>query len=334
MQLDEAQPGSGAQRIGRRPLLGRQQRRLGRLLHRPAAGWSPAPKPKPGAPDLYRYDFSKPPGSRLTDLTKGAVAGRRQRRDRGQRRRLVRLLRRRRGADPRRRSKRGRPARRSRQGQPLRLRRGEGKTSFIAQLADQDNLDWAATAEGDHRAGLPRRPAPRPSSRSKAKRSTGYDNLLAANAGKFAGTSKCKIEGRQLIVGNPLCPEAFLYDKQTQRRSPAPPATPPARGRWARRSCRAGPTCPKARASSPTTARRLFFETYDRLLPGDENNQRDVYEFERPGNGRPAAPRTPTTTRPRAAATSSSPPARSPDESFLVDASATAATSSSRPARP
>jgi hypothetical protein len=30
---------------------------------------------------------------------------------------------------------------------------------------------------------------------------------------------------------------------------------------------------------------RLFFESYDALLPGDENVKRDVYEFERTGKG-------------------------------------------------
>jgi hypothetical protein len=67
--------------------------------------------------------------------------------------------------------------------------------------------------------------------------------------------------------------------------------------------------------------RRLFFESFDRLSDGDENAKRDVYEFEFAGSG------TCTT------ASASFDPAsggchslvssgRSPDESYLVDASA------------
>ena len=65
---------------------------------------------------------------------------------------------------------------------------------------------------------------------------------------------------------------------------------------------------------------RLFFETYDRLLPTDENNLRDVYEFERPGTGTcsTASPNFDPVTGGCHFLVSSG---RSSDESFLIDAS-------------
>jgi hypothetical protein len=273
---------------------------------------------EPGHEDLYRYDFSKPIGSRLTDLTiRGSVPG--------DVRGVI-------GA-----SEDGsdvyyvagsaqtpptevNPAGQKAEAGKNNLYVNDGKNHFIAQLSNEDNLDWTAqpmnltarvSSDGQHLAFLS----------SEGAALAHFNNTLAATAGKFASGQHCRIEGAGTLFGTSACPEAFLYDKPTNALTcascnaagsrPLGPALLPG---WS--SMSEGPRYLSADGS------RLFFETFDRLLPADENNLRDVYEFERPGTGTCSA------SSPNFDSLSDGcrflvSTGKSSDESLLIDASAT-----------
>ena len=171
---------------------------------------------KPGAEDLYRYDFSKPSSSRLSDLTvKGAVPG--------EVRGVI-------GA-----SEDGsvvyyvarsvQATETNAAGQSAEAGKNnlyvndtsDGKNHFIAQLSEEDNLDWTAqpknitarvSADGRHLAFL---------SSEAELMPAGFDSTLPNTkaAGKFAAAQKCRINEVGVIGGSAACPEAFLYDKGT-----------------------------------------------------------------------------------------------------------------------
>jgi Tol biopolymer transport system component len=197
---------------------------------------------------------------------------------------------------------------------------GEGKNHFIAQLSGEDNRDWETqptfltarvSPDGQHLAFLS----------VEAKALAGYDNTLAATEGKFAGQSHCQLAilSDDILTGSNSCPEAFVYDAGSGKLTCAScnpsgsrPLGPTLFPSWS--SMSEGP-----RVISDN-GQRIFFESFDAISGEDENNKRDVYEFELPGSG------TCTTANP------SYDPAhggchflissgQNPDESYLVDAS-------------
>jgi hypothetical protein len=159
----------------------------------------------------------------------------------------------------------------------------EDKTSFIATLSGEDNLDWESqprnhaarvTPDGRYLAFLS----------VEAKALAGYDNTVAKGKGRFGGGEHCQLNEIGKLIGGAACPEAFLYDAQTKSLRCA--------------SCNPSGGRPLGPASMPgwtnmaegprylsDDGRRLFFESFDRLLPADESPVRDVYEFELPGAG-------------------------------------------------
>ena len=161
---------------------------------------------------------------------------------------------------------------------------GEEKTSFIGILSGkEDNGDWETqpkshtarvTPDGEHLAFLS----------VEAKALSGYDNTLAKSEGRFGGGKECRIAEAGNLIGTAACPEAFLYDAQTKAlrcascnpsgARPLGPATLPG---WTNMA--EGPRYLSDDGS------RLFFESFDRLLPADESLERDIYEFELAGAG-------------------------------------------------
>jgi hypothetical protein len=158
-----------------------------------------------------------------------------------------------------------------------------GKTSFIALLANEDEDNWESqpkvssarvSADGHHLAFLS----------VEAEALAGYDNLIAATEGVFAGGKHCRLNQFGDPLGSPLCPQAFLYDSEAKELTCAScnpsgsrPLGPTLLPGWT--SVYEGPRYLSDNGS------RLFFEAYDPLLVADENQKRDVYEFERPGEG-------------------------------------------------
>jgi len=280
-------------------------------------------KAEPGAEDVYRYDFSKSLGSRLVDLTKGLVAGDVQgvigAAEDGS---VVYFVA---GAALTPESEANAAGQHAEAGEDnLYLNdAGGGNPHFVARLSGEDDLDWTSlpkiitarvSPDGQHLAFL--------SSEAKLM-PTGFDNTLSNTnaAGKFAAAGKCRINEIGVLGGTAACPQAFLYDKGTStltcascdpsRARPIGPALLPG---WA--SMSEGPRYLSADGN------RLFFETYDRLLPADENNLRDVYEFERAGTG------SCSTSNPNYDSFSGGchflvSNGKSSDESFLIDASTT-----------
>jgi len=190
----------------------------------------------------------------------------------------------------------------------------EGEITYIATLSSVDgDAAWSSapknksaqvSPDGRHLAFL--------STESKAL--AGFDNAIA-------GGEHCQlptIEGSPLI-GSPLCPQAFLYNAETEELSCA--SCNPSGSRPLGPTELPGWSNPfEGRRFLSVNGTRLFFESFDTLLPADDNDKRDVYEFELPGEG---------------SCTGASPsfdPAsggchflvssgRSEDESFLIDAS-------------
>ena len=153
-----------------------------------------------------------------------------------------------------------------------------GKTSFVARLSGADQFDWEAqpkylsarvSPDGKHLAFLS----------EEAPALVGYNNTIAG------GVLPCHTEGKEKgLIGGPICPQGFVYDVEADRLSCATcnptgarPVGPAALPGWTN-----GLEGPRFLSDDGS---RFFFESYDRLLKADENKQRDVYEFERPGTG-------------------------------------------------
>jgi hypothetical protein len=112
----------------------------------------------------------------------------------------------------------------------------------------------------------------------RAQALAAYDNTVASGG-------HCIYEPvDEKLVGDPLCPQAFLYDAQAGTLSCA--------------SCNPSGSRPLGPTQLPGWSNpyegprylsddgsRLFFETLDALALADESPRRDVYEFERPGSG-------------------------------------------------
>jgi hypothetical protein len=238
-----------------------------------------------GAEDLYRYDFSKSPESaRLTDLTvkgtaPGAVRGVLGASDDGTVIYYVAGS----ALTP--------EAEENAAGQHAEAGKNnlyvydavEGKNHFIAILSKEDFNDWETqprvqsarvSPDGLHLAFLS----------VEAQKLAGYDNTLVTSDGRFGGGETCRLQENGNLAGSTLCPQAFLYDKQSQELTCA--------------SCNPSDARPLGPATLPgwtnmaegphylsNDGDRFFFESFDRLLPADESPKRDVYEFERPGTG-------------------------------------------------
>jgi DNA-binding beta-propeller fold protein YncE len=153
---------------------------------------------------------------------------------------------------------------------------GEG-VRFIARLSALDQFDWSTapeqltarlTPDGRHLAFLS----------IEAEALSGNDNTIVSG-----GHCKPSRENNTL-AGDPHCPEVYLYDAEAavltcascnpSGSRPIGPATLPA---WS--NPYEGPRYLSDDGS------RVFFESRDVLSAADQNNRRDVYEFERPGAG-------------------------------------------------
>jgi hypothetical protein len=275
----------------------------------------PGSKSEPGKPDLYRYEVGKP--SPLTNLTLGPVPG-----DVGG---VV-------GASDDGSyvyfvagailsgEEENHSGRKAVAGQSNLYVYHENVTRFVATLAsiDPDVNDWTdqpkslsarVSPDGLHLAFLS----------IEAEALAGYDNRVANDT--ITGGNHCVWNPlTRKFIGTALCPQAFLYDAETEELtcascspSGARPLGPTLLPGWT--NVFEGPRYLSENGS------RLFFETYDALTTADENGKRDVYEFEVPEEG--------TCT----SVNSSFDPAsggcqfllsggKSEDESYLVDASA------------
>ena len=261
---------------------------------------TPGSTAEAGKPDLYRYDFQAPEGEELSDLSapnpleaendqaavKGVIGASRE----GSYAYFV-------AAGVLSGEEENEAGEKATAGQNnlYAWHEGEG-VRFIAKLAGNDSSDWTSdltkqsarvTPDGRHLA------------LQSQKSLTGYDNT-------------------DLSTGNPD-PQSFIYDYATGSLSCATCDPSGARPH--------GPSGLLAWSAPYTQPRylsddgaRLFFESPDALGPGDANERRDVYEFERPGTGE---------------CTSSSPAfsakdhgclylistGKSPADSYLIDAS-------------
>jgi hypothetical protein len=163
----------------------------------------------------------------------------------------------------------------------------DGTITFIAQLSGEDRLDWTeqpqsitarVTADGGHLAFLS----------VESEKLAGYDNTLAAKSGPFSKGNHCifnEEKGEQPTVsGGPRCPEAFVYDAEANslacascNPTNARPIGPAFLPGWTSTS-----EGPRYLSEDGT---KLFFESFDTLSGADENDKRDIYEFELTGNG-------------------------------------------------
>jgi len=150
---------------------------------------------------------------------------------------------------------------------------GEG-VRFIATLSSEDGADWSPTptnhsarvsGDGRHLAFT-----------SRASLS-GYDNTVEGAAG-------CDVSEGELTGTEPRCAEVYLYEAEAETLSCASchptgqrPSGPSNLPGWRHRF--EGPRY------LSDDGQRLFFTSYDGLLPEDQNEAQDVYEFERAGSG-------------------------------------------------
>jgi hypothetical protein len=228
--------------------------------------------PEKGRPDLYRYQFGQPKALTLTDLTKGPVPGDVRgvvgASDDGSYLYFVA------GAvlspDP---NKAGQVAEAGKNNLYL---HHAGVTSFIAVepglgSANPRNMRARVSADGRHLAFLS----------TEAEKLAGYDNTIAA--GEHCQNNPTS-DGKVELVGSPLCPQAFLYEADSGELhcascnpSGARPLGPTALPGWSN-----GFEGPRFLSDD---GQRLFFQSFDALVPADENGKGDIYEFERPGSG-------------------------------------------------
>ena len=234
----------------------------------------PGANPEKGKPDLYRYEFGleKP----LTDLTRDSVPGDVKGvvgiSDDGAHAYFVA------GAvlseEP---NQAGQVAEAGKNNLYL---HHEGETTFIAGLDGEDQEVWSAnprdlstrvSPDGKHLAFLS----------IEAEKLAGYDNTIAAGEHcQYHLNTDDKVE----LVRSPLCPQAFIYEADTGELSCAScnpsgarPLGPTVVPGWTN-----GFEGPRFLSDDGS---RLFFQSFDDLLPADENGKSDVYEFERPGKG-------------------------------------------------
>jgi hypothetical protein len=229
-------------------------------------------KAEEGKPDLYRYELGK--AEPLSDLTKGAVPGN-----------VQGIL----GASEDGSylyfvakgvlsgEEEGPTGEKAIEGANNLYLYHASKASFIARLSGGDFNDWAAqpknlsarvTPDGRHLAFLS----------GEAQALAGYDNTIAEG-------QHCVYDKKELnLFGGPICAQGFLYDAEANTLDCA--------------TCNPTGARPKGPAALPTWSNalegprylsddgnRFFFESFDTLLKADENELRDVYEFERPGTG-------------------------------------------------
>jgi hypothetical protein len=230
-------------------------------------------KAEAGKPDLYRYEFGK--AEPLSDLTKGAVPGDMQgiigASDDGSYLYFV-------AKGVLSGEEEGPTGQKATEGANNLYLYHQGKTSFIARLSGEDQGDWSPQ---------PKRLTARvtPDGRRLA--------FLSQEAGALVGYNNTVAEGlhcqalpgqKELLLGGPLCAQGFLYDAEANTLDCA--------------TCNPTGARPQGPATLPTWSNpfegprylsddgsRFFFESRDALLEADENEERDVYEFERPGTG-------------------------------------------------
>jgi DNA-binding beta-propeller fold protein YncE len=187
---------------------------------------------------------------------------------------------------------------------------GEG-LRFIARLSgEEDSYDWEpipqnltarVSADGDL-AFLS----------SAAEELSGYENHI------FPG-SACEPGLENSYIGDPYCPEAYLYDATANTLACA--------------SCNPTGQRPEGPAEVPNWSNpfegprylsadgtRLFFESRDSLVGADENHQRDVYEYEQSGAGT-CTSQSPTYAKASNGCLYLISSGRSEDDSYLIDAS-------------
>lgn len=235
----------------------------------------------PGTGDLYKYDFNRPPGERLEDLTpQGSTVGEEAARVLG----VVAtsedgttiyfaangVLAP--GAEPGNCSGEGIQ---SAQGScSLYGWRAEGGIRFIARISGRDFNNWSP-APTSHSGSAS------PDGGSLAFESTesltGFDNRVQSG-------SSCQLTEEEQFEGSPQCKEVYLYDWASNslvcascNPSNARPLGPSLLPGWSNPF-----TQPHYLASD---GGRVFFESFDALAPADGNGRSDAYEFERNGHG-------------------------------------------------
>ncbi len=236
-------------------------------------------KSEKGKPDLYRYEFGSP--APLSNLTKGSVAGDVRgvvgASDDGS---YVYFTA---GAVLSGEEENGAGQKAAAGKENLYLHHA-GVTTFIATLDPRDeyvrseqprNLSARVSPDGRHLAFLS----------FAARALAGYDPTVAD--GGVVGEPPVHCEWDPVadkFIGDPTCAQAFVYDADTGalrcascNPSAARPLGPTLLPGWT--NVYEGPRLLSDDGS------RVFFETYDQLLPADENLKRDVYGFELPGAG-------------------------------------------------
>jgi DNA-binding beta-propeller fold protein YncE len=229
------------------------------------------------AGQLYLYDFGKPAGERLADLTPGTIAPAVQgilgASDNGAYIYFVAK-----GALTGEGNAAGEKALAG-EANLYSWHEGEG-LRFVAILASgdpEDATDWSS---------VPRSLDARVSSDGRylaflsieTEKLAGYDNTVAAGI-----HCQLKLE-HEALGGGPFCPEAFLYDAEAKtlvcascNPTGARPLGPTVLPGWSNPY--------EGRRYLSEDGSRLDFESFDELSPRDTNQKRDVYEFERAGAG-------------------------------------------------